>query len=462
MRSLRTSSILALALVPGLSLAARADEGSPGIPHPGFYLGIYGGYDLVLGDWDLNEVSDAGVAPKSSLMGGVRLGLQPNAWLAIELGVAVIPFAADTTEDLSGVALGLRGDVLISPIDAAWSPHLLVGGGAFMLASGDLGSDSDWEMHYGLGLRGMLTDFMNLRVEARHVFNDSFSSGLASNVELQLGLDFWLWEDSVRPPPPDSDADGIPDNEDACPLQKGVETARGCPDQDRDGLSDSFDACPDRPGPQNQRGCPDTDGDGVADDLDQCFQVPGVVERQGCPPPPPDADGDGVLDADDFCPEDPGPVFAGGCPDRDGDGVVDASDKCPDQPGVAEEAGCLPKAILKKFSGSVKGINFETGSAKIKKSSFKLLDEAVALFKQYGNLRVEISGHTDDQGPDDMNLKLSQDRAEAVRAYLVEKGLDVARFGALGYGETRPVATNKTGAGRAQNRRIEFKIMGQN
>lgn len=462
MRSLQTSSILALALVSVLCLAARADEGLPGIPHPGGYVGIYGGYDLVLGDWDLNEVSDAGVAPKSSLMGGLRLGFQANAWLAVELGAALIPFAADSTEDLSGVALGLRGDLLVSPFDGAWTPHLLLGGGAFMLASGDLGSDADWEMHYGLGLRGMLTDFMNLRVEARHVFNDSFSSGLASNVELQLGLDFWLWEDSVRPPPPDSDGDGIPDSEDACLSQKGVESARGCPDQDGDGLSDSFDACPDRPGPQNQRGCPDTDKDGIADDLDACFKVPGEDAFKGCPPPPPDLDGDGVLDADDFCPEDPGPAFAGGCPDRDGDGVVDASDKCPDQPGVAEEAGCLPKAILKKFSGSVKGINFETGSAKIKKTSFKLLDEAVALFKQYGNLRVEISGHTDDQGPDDMNLKLSQERAEAVRAYLVDKGLDPARFGALGYGETRPVATNKTGTGRAQNRRIEFKIMGQN
>jgi len=443
-------------------MGAQAARGAEGLPHPGLYIGVYGGYDLVLGDWDLNGVSDAGVAPKSSILGGLRLGYQASSWLGVELGAALIPFAADSVEDLSGVAVGVRGDLLVSPLGGAWSPHLLVGGGAFVLASGDLGSDSDWEMHYGLGLRGMLTDFMNLRVEARHVFNDSYSSGLASNVELQLGLDFWVWDDSPRPPPPDVDGDGIPDGEDACPDQKGVETARGCPDRDRDGMSDSFDACPDRPGPQGQRGCPDTDGDQVADDLDKCFEVPGTIEHDGCPPPPPDADGDGVLDADDFCPDDRGPAFSGGCPDRDGDGVVDASDKCPDQPGVAEESGCLPKAILKKFSGSVKGINFETGSARIKKSSFKLLDEAVALFKQYGNLRVEISGHTDDQGPDDLNLKLSQDRAEAVRAYLVDKGLDPGRFTALGYGETRPVATNKTGAGRAQNRRIEFKILGQN
>ncbi len=449
---------LALMLVSA-SVPARAGEK---LPHPGLYVGLFAGYNAVLGDWDLAESEVNDIAPDGSFIGGLRLGVQLTHWLGIEIGLGIVPFSAEAATDLSGVAFSWRGDVLVSPLDLTWSPHVLVGAGAYQLASGDLGQDADWDVHWGLGVRGMLSDFMNVRAEVRHVLTDSFSGGLASNLELTVGVDFWLWDGGTPPAPPDRDRDGIPDRDDECPAEVGVETARGCPDSDRDGVADARDACPEVPGSAALRGCPDRDGDEVPDNVDKCVDTPGFAEYEGCPPPPPDVDGDGTPDAEDACPTDPGPRHAAGCPDQDGDGIVDALDKCPTQPGVPQEKGCLPRVIQRKFSGSVKGINFETGSAQIKKGSFGLLDEAVKVFTKYPFLRIAIAGHTDDEGADDMNMELSRARAEAVRAYLVDKGIATGRLTAEGFGETMPIGNNKTAGGRAKNRRIEFKILGAN
>jgi len=454
------------ALVPTLALAllswsAPAQAGDK-LPHPGLYVGLFAGYNAVLGDWDLAASELNETAPEGSFLGGLRLGVQLTHWLAVELGVGIIPFSVDAPTDLSGVAFAWRGDVLVSPFDLAWSPHLLVGAGAYQLATGDLGTDTDWEIHWGLGVRGMLSNFMDVRAEVRHVLSDSFSGGYAGNVELVLGVDFWLWDGGTPAAPPDRDGDGIPDRDDQCPTEVGVDTASGCPDSDRDGIADARDVCPDMAGLAIHKGCPDEDGDDVPDNVDKCLGLPGLPAYEGCPPPPSDRDGDGTPDSDDACPNDPGPRHAKGCPDQDGDGIIDALDKCPTQPGVPEEKGCLPKVIQRKFSGSVKGINFETASAQIKKGSFGLLDEAVKVFTKYPLLRIAITGHTDDQGADDMNMQLSQARAEAVRTYLVGKGIATERLTAEGFGETLPIGDNKTGVGRAKNRRIEFKILGAN
>lgn len=458
MRHLSTSWLVVLAMA--LPMTARAEDSR--VPSaPAFYAGLFGGVHLVLDDWDLHEISDVGFAPDHSALFGLRLGTQLTSWLAVEAQLGLLPLTADALGDPSALGLMVGGEVLVSPLPDTWSPYLAVGAGLYQLAGGDLGDDSDWDLRYGLGLRGFVTEALAVRLDARHHLTDSYGEGLASNLSLTVGVDLVLW-DGYETPIVDADNDGLPDNVDDCPTEVGAIATGGCPDTDRDGVADKNDPCPTVVGPTTTQGCPDKDGDGVADKVDTCPEVIGIEAFAGCPPPPPDADKDGVIDDEDMCPDEPGPPYVQGCPDKDGDGVIDATDKCPDIPGVAEEEGCLPRAIQSRFVGSVRGIYFAMGSAKILASSHKTLDEAAKIFKTYGMLRIEISGHTDDQGKDEMNLALSQQRADSVKAYLVERGVGTDRIVAVGLGETKPIASNKNERGRAQNRRIEFRILGQN
>jgi outer membrane protein OmpA-like peptidoglycan-associated protein len=146
--------------------------------------------------------------------------------------------------------------------------------------------------------------------------------------------------------------------------------------------------------------------------------------------------------------------------DRDNDGVPDEQDKCPDQTGLPEYQGCVPDAV-KSFTGAIKGIYFETGSAKILPTSYTALDSAVAVLGGYKSVRLRIEGHTDNAGKPAANKKLSEARAESVKKYLTSKGVDSGRLETEGYGDTRPVGDNETTEGRAANRRIEFSILGQ-
>jgi outer membrane protein OmpA-like peptidoglycan-associated protein len=146
--------------------------------------------------------------------------------------------------------------------------------------------------------------------------------------------------------------------------------------------------------------------------------------------------------------------------DRDHDGVIDENDKCPDQTGLPEYQGCIPDAV-KSFTGAIKGIYFETGSAKILPSSYPSLDSAVAVLGEYKSVRLRIEGHTDNAGKPAANKKLSEARAESVKKYLTSKGVESGRMETEGYGDTRPVGDNSTADGRAANRRIEFSILGQ-
>ncbi|MCA2977805.1 MAG: OmpA family protein [Myxococcaceae bacterium] len=278
----------------------------------------------------------------------------------------------------------------------------------------------------------------------------------------------------VAAPPPDADADGVADAEDRCPAEAGPAARQGCPardeDADRDGLTDATDACPTKAGPPENKGCPDADGDGdsVVDRLDRCPTQPedkdGVDDGDGCPDPDPDDDGDGVPDRTDACAKVAGVPENRGCPDTDGDGdsVVDRLDNCPAEPGPAANAGCKKAQAVALQAGKLEireAVAFATNRAVIEPRSFAMLDNVAAVLRAHPELlTVRIEGHTDDQGDDAKNLTLSQARADAVRDYLVNKGIAATRLVAEGFGEARPIADNATDAGRAKNRRVEFNF----
>ena len=219
-------------------------------------------------------------------------------------------------------------------------------------------------------------------------------------------------------------------------------------DRDGDKIPDDIDLCPDDPEdgkpPNPDDGCPalpDRDGDGIPDNVDKCPDQP--------------EDFDGVQDADG-CPED----------DADKDGIPDAQDACPKEPGDPDpdpkKNGC-PK-FIRRISGSteiqiLKVIEFATGRAEILKKSFPILDEVVRLLKVNPDIKhLDIEGHTDNRGSDQLNEKLSNDRAHSVMKYLSEHGIDAGRLSAQGFGPKRPIADNNTPDGRQRNRRVEFHI----
>jgi outer membrane protein OmpA-like peptidoglycan-associated protein len=183
----------------------------------------------------------------------------------------------------------------------------------------------------------------------------------------------------------------------------------------------------------------------------------------------PDRDRDGIPDADDACPDVPGVASddpkKNGCPaDADGDGIPDDKDACPNENGPPnadpKKNGC-PTSVRVEGTQIVilQQVNFDTGKATIKQDSFDLLGQVAAVLEQHAEIaRLAVDGHTDDRGGDGPNKVLSERRALAVVHWLVEHGVDARRLEARGFGQRRPVASNKTDAGRAQNRRVEFLI----
>lgn len=255
---------------------------------------------------------------------------------------------------------------------------------------------------------------------------------------------------------PDSDGDGLKDSEDQCPNVKGLPQFQGCPDTDSDGIKDSEDRCPTLKGLPQFQGCPDSDEDGIPDYEDKCPTIKGLAQFQGCP----DSDGDGIQDPLDRCPTMAGPVALKGCPDRDGDGIPDIEDKCPDQDGVSANKGCPEITAEEKlvFDKALRGIQFQSGKSTILSISYPIIDEVVGVLNSNPSYNLEINGHTDNTGTPAHNLRLSQERADAVKAYFVGKGIASKRIESSGFGDTQPVSDNYTEKGRALNRRVEFKV----
>jgi len=273
--------------------------------------------------------------------------------------------------------------------------------------------------------------------------------------------------------PKDTDGDGLPDNVDRCPKVPGPASNQGCPvaeaplDTDGDGIPDTADKCPKQPGPKSNQGCPvlDRDKDGIPDDVDKCPDEPGPKSNHGCPIL--DQDHDGIPDINDKCPTQPGPPETHGCPpkDTDGDGIPDYQDKCPNKPGIKKLQGCPRKyklVVLKKNKIEIKQkVHFASGRYRILSDSFEVLNEVAQVMKDNPKIHIRIEGHTDSRGSDSYNLRLSQRRADSVRRYLEQQGVSPSRMTSVGFGETRPIASNATRVGREANRRVEFVITSQ-
>ncbi|MFB9052086.1 OmpA family protein [Formosa undariae] len=301
-----------------------------------------------------------------------------------------------------------------------------------------------------LGFNIWFTENIGLTLQSS--YKHSFEDYLTSHFQHTAGI-------AIKFGGKDADKDGIYDKDDACPDVFGLAIFNGCPDTDGDGIEDSKDACPNEAGTAEFNGCPDSDGDGVADPEDKCPTVAGLVALNGCP----DADGDGVADPDDKCPDVAGPAENNGCPwaDTDGDGVADKDDKCVDVPGTVANDGCpeLSEAVQKSLNEYAKTILFDTGKSSIKSHSAEVLENIIAIINEYPNATFTVDGHTDSSGSDALNMKLSDARAAAVKDYLVTKGIDSSRLSSKGYGEEKPIDSNKTRAGRANNRRVEINLV---
>ena len=273
----------------------------------------------------------------------------------------------------------------------------------------------------------------------------------------------------------DTDRDGVKDSADRCPnTATGSQVdAEGCApeqkDKDNDGVIDNLDKCLDTPAGEavNASGCSasqiDTDGDGVKDDADKCADTPAgeVVDPVGCSAGQRDSDHDGVLDSVDACVDTPAgqPVDSRGCSrDSDADGVPDGVDVCPSTPNgqAVDEQGC-PKL----FEGTrrtviLQGVTFATGKAVLTDGSKAVLRDVAHSLAANPDVRVQVSGHTDNTGSRATNLRLSASRAKAVETFLEANGVSPAQLTSKGFGPDKPVATNKTAAGRQQNRRVEL------
>ncbi len=263
---------------------------------------------------------------------------------------------------------------------------------------------------------------------------------------------------------PDTDNDGVADKDDDCPEVAGLANLRGCPDGDGDGVPDKDDDCPTEAGVAALAGCPDADGDGVADKDDKCPNEAGIAALMGCP----DGDGDGIADGDDDCPAEPGTAANGGCPDRDGDGIIDKEDECPDVAGVASRNGCpepkdraetLPERVT-RYSELLDGQDFNhihvdsvTGTITIDRIYFptdvsslnrpdRLIIEEIDRFLALpgaSEFSIRFEGHADRRASDEYNQALSERRANSAETYSIDKGAAASKLSQIGFGEKQPV-----------------------
>ena len=386
-------------------------------------LGLYGGVLLPSRRVELFQadptLADQGYQPFAAVAPdvGLRLGYFPIRFFGIEGEGGVMPARVDAGD--SALLWTARGHLVAQLGISSITPFLVAGAGLLGVSSDRsvVGNDVDASAHFGVGVKFYLSRYTVLRLDLRDIIaaRRGRDAGIVHNPEILLGLSFTLGRkrNEAPPPPPDTDGDGFADPDDECPEMPGVAEYLGCP-------------------------VPDVDGDGILDPDDECIAIPGVADYDGCPIP--DTDGDGILDPDDACKDEP--ETTNGFEDADG---------CPDE---------IPKEVA-KFTGVIKGIYFATNKAVIRDKSKPVLAKALEVLEKYPSVRVEVSGHTDNRGSAERNLELSEQRADAVKQWLVEAGIDSSRITTVGAGSNSPIASNRSKKGRANNRRIEFKLLMQ-
>ncbi len=357
---------------------------------------------------------------------------------------------ADITYASFDVNLKYGLDALVAKIfgnsTRYFSPFVYLGGGYTALDG-----EGEGLLNAGFGFNVMLSETVGLVYQTGT--KQEFKGIVPSHYQHSLGI-------VMKFGGKDSDGDGIYDKYDSCPGVAGLKEFNGCPDSDGDGVIDGEDACPSVAGLATLNGCPDADADGIADKDDMCPNAKGTKANNGCP----DTDGDGIVDKDDKCASTAGPRANGGCPwpDTDGDGVLDKDDNCKSEVGPASNGGCpepvITKVAEKKIGEFAKTILFNSGRASFKSGISDKLDGIVTIMIEFSKATFVIEGHTDSTGSETLNEKLSAKRAAAVKDYLVQNGIDASRLDSNGFGESNPIDSNKTRAGRANNRRVEIKV----
>lgn len=389
------------------------------VPGSGFLLGVRASYLL------LDSIS-----PNSAVDPQINLELEGKFTFSSTDG-------ADGRASIATPVAGWRANALLDFYpDKTFVPFLLVGvGGETVFGPNRFmtSPDTDFASYLGAGLRYAVAKQVDLRADFRVGMTASRNDSVSTLSELHVGVSYSFGSgsaampvepmtviaDPIVPEELDSDRDGVPDTDDACPelaeIMNGIDDSDGCPevDSDNDGLLGSNDQCP-----------------AAAEDVD------GVDDDDGCPDP--DNDNDGRPDVIDQCPNEAENL--NGYEDEDG---------CPDE---------IP-AQVQAFTGTIEGIEFKTASARILPKSRGTLNKAYKLLMEYPGIRIEISGHTDDQGNVETNRTLSRKRADYVKWYLVDKGIDASRILTVGKGPDVAVGDNATEAGRQANRRIEFRLL---
>ncbi len=449
--------LFAMLLVLGYSNANAQDQNNPwqitiGVNAVDAYPSGDGGlFSESFGEEYFNVTDHWNILPSLStisvskyLSDGFSFGLTGSLNKIDKWGdISTNPDVTNEVDDLS--YYGLDGTIKYNFREGkTFDPYAGLGGGYTWVDEVGAGT-----LNGTLGLNIWFGENIGLTIQT--AYKHAFEDYLNSHFQHSAGL-------SIKFGGTDTDGDGIYDKDDACPDVAGLEAFNGCPDTDGDGIEDSKDDCPNEAGLAELNGCPDTDGDGIADNKDNCPTVAGLKALNGCP----DADGDGVTDADDKCPNEAGPASNKGCPwaDKDGDSVLDKDDKCPDVKGTVANNGCpeVTAQVQATLNEYAKTILFDTGKASIKSQSEVVLGDIIGILKEYSTAKFTVEGHTDSVGSEKLNQRLSDSRANSVKEYLVANGIDAFRLSALGYGEAKPIDSNKSRAGRANNRRVEINL----